>query len=100
MPPAAPGFLLGMSFTRWGPVYGMNGDAACYRSSVELAVEHDLKTIAFPSISTGAFGYLKHEAAPVVIHALAPLVVRFSEIEIRLVFFSAADAQVFLKHAL
>ena len=52
-----------------GPIYGMNDGrdaellAACYRNSVDLALAHNLNTISFPSISTGAFGYPKHERA-------------------------------------
>lgn len=43
-----------------GPIYGREHGkeaellASCYRSSLRLAVEHNIKTIAFPSISTGA----------------------------------------------
>jgi len=37
--------------------------ANCYLNSLQLAVEHDLKTIAFPNISTGAYGFPKKEAA-------------------------------------
>ena len=54
-----------------GPIYGMNNNndavllADCYTNSLALAAENDLRTIAFPSISTGAFGYPKHEAAQV-----------------------------------
>src|SRR6188474_143132 len=72
-----------------GPIYGQNQgrDAelleACYRNSVKLAFENDLSTIAFPSISTGAFGYPKHEAAPIVYRTIADLL-RDHEIEIRL----------------
>lgn len=46
-----------------GPVYsgGDRGEpellAACYRRSLELAVQHGLTTIAFPAISTGTYGY-------------------------------------------
>lgn len=88
-----------------GPVYGMNQGndaellADCYRNSLSLAAENDLKTVAFPSISTGAFGYPKHEAAKVSSRAIK----RFLEtnnriVEVRLVFFSEADAARFLKH--
>ena len=87
-----------------GPIYGMNKgrDAelleACYRNSVKIAVENDLRTIAFPSISTGAFGYPKHEAAPIVYRTAADLLERHPGIEITLVFFADADAGSFAKH--
>jgi O-acetyl-ADP-ribose deacetylase len=86
-----------------GPIYGMNGDRdaelleACYRSSVKVAVENDLRTIAFPSISTGAFGYPKHEAAPIVYRTTADLLSKHA-IEVRLVFFSESDARSFVIH--
>ncbi|HXH68997.1 MAG TPA: O-acetyl-ADP-ribose deacetylase, partial [Pyrinomonadaceae bacterium] len=54
-----------------GPIFGRNNGndaellANCYKNSLNLAIENDLKTVAFPSISTGAFGYPKHEAAEV-----------------------------------
>ena len=83
-----------------GPIYGMNDGrdeellAACYRNSVELAVEHGLSSIAFPSISTGAFGYPKPEAAPIVYRTVQDLL-QGHQIEIRLVFFSENDAKSF-----
>lgn len=86
-----------------GPIYGMNQGrdaellAACYQSSVEVAISNNLTSIAFPSISTGAFGYPKHEAAPIVFQTVTALLERSARIEITLVFFSQVDARSFLK---
>ena len=83
-----------------GPIYGRhNGQepellAACYRNCVSLAVEQGLASIAFPSISTGAYGYPKHDAAKVV-HSTVSKLLDEHDIEIRLVFFSPADAEAF-----
>jgi O-acetyl-ADP-ribose deacetylase (regulator of RNase III) len=88
-----------------GPVYGRGGQdkadllAACYANSLSLAVTHHLHTIAFPAISTGVYGYPMREAAGVSSRTIE----RFLEVEktiaqVRLVFFGAADAEVFLKH--
>jgi O-acetyl-ADP-ribose deacetylase (regulator of RNase III) len=58
-----------------GPIY--RGDprdaellAACYRSSLELASRHGLRSVAFPSISTGAYGYPMEQAAKVALGAV------------------------------
>ena len=54
-----------------GPIYGReNGREAellanCYKNSLRLAMEHSIKTIAFPSISTGAYGYPIEEASKI-----------------------------------
>lgn len=59
-----------------GPVWngGFRGEAeklaACYRNSLRLAVEHDLRTIAFASISTGVYGYPIELAARVALTTL------------------------------
>jgi len=56
-----------------GPVYrdGEHGEAeklaSCYRESIRLADEHGLKSLSFPAISTGAFGYPASEAAPIAL---------------------------------
>lgn len=56
-----------------GPVWngGQNREpellAACYTSSLRLALENGITSIAFPSISTGAFGYPIEQAAPIAI---------------------------------
>ncbi len=41
--------------------------ASCYSNSLRLAVENDIKTISFPSISTGVYGYPVEKAAPVAL---------------------------------
>src|SRR5262245_54894369 len=55
-----------------GPVYGGTPQDAvllanCYRNSLRIANEHQLKSVAFPSISTGAFGYPIHEACRIAL---------------------------------
>lgn len=56
-----------------GPVWygGTYGErkalASCYRRSLELAAEHALASIAFPSISTGVYSFPKELAAPIAI---------------------------------
>jgi len=59
-----------------GPVYGRDEPtdellAACYRRALELAEEHELESIAFPAVSTGAFGYPLAEAAKVALSRVA-----------------------------
>ncbi|MGI8640015.1 MAG: O-acetyl-ADP-ribose deacetylase [Pyrinomonadaceae bacterium] len=88
-----------------GPIYGGNQGrdaellADCYKNSLDLAVENSLETISFPSISTGAFGYPKHEAAQVASRAVKEFLAQDGTIErVNLVFFSPADAEKFIKH--
>jgi len=88
-----------------GPVYGRGGAdkaellASCYFNSLRLAVEHGHKSIAFPAISTGVYGYPLSEAAAVSSQAIEKFLrVDKSIEEVRLVFFAAGDAEVFLKH--
>ena len=83
-----------------GPVYGSGGKgkaellAACYRNSLQLAVDNNLKTIAFPAISTGVYGYPQDEAAKVSSAAIEKFLgAQQSIAEVRLVFFSAVDAR-------
>lgn len=42
--------------------------ASCYRNSLQVATEHGLKTIAFPAISCGAYGYPVTEAAKIALN--------------------------------
>jgi len=69
-----PGFALPSKYVihTVGPVYGgRHRDAellaSAHRSSLELAVEKGLRSIAFPAISCGVYGYPPEEAAPIAI---------------------------------
>ena len=54
--------------------------ANCYRNSLELALKNGVKTIAFPSISTGAYGYPKEEAANIAVSVMREYEKKFDEI--------------------
>src|SRR5262249_34217436 len=88
-----------------GPGYGRGGKEkgellrACYRNSLALAAENGLKTIAFPAISTGIYGYPLDEAAQVSSQAIQQFLSSNASLqEVRLVFFSPSDAEIFLKN--
>ncbi len=86
-----------------GPVYGQSHGrdaemlAACYRNSLTLAAVHLVRTIAFPSISTGAYGYPIEEAAPVAVAAVRAWVTAHPAVldEVRFVLFTPHDAEVY-----
>ena len=87
-----------------GPIYGRSPEqamllAACYKNSLDLAHKHSLLSIAFPSISTGAFGYPKHEAASISSIAIRDWLSKNDTLrDVRLVFFQENDARMFLRH--
>ncbi|MES2695925.1 MAG: O-acetyl-ADP-ribose deacetylase [Verrucomicrobiota bacterium] len=70
-----------------GPVWrgGGKGEsellASCYASSLALAVEHGLRTIAFPAISCGVFGYPVGEAARIAVQTINEFFQRDATIE-------------------
>jgi O-acetyl-ADP-ribose deacetylase len=87
-----------------GPVYGRGGGekaallASCYKNCLRLAIEHGLNTIAFPAVSTGIYGYPLSEAAKVSSQAIEEFLASNASLDqIRLVFFSPSDADVFLR---
>jgi O-acetyl-ADP-ribose deacetylase (regulator of RNase III) len=88
-----------------GPIFGIDKEneanelADCYRNSLALAVAHGLTTIAFPAISTGAYSFPRHEAAAISSQAVKEFLENDDKItEVRFVFFSTGDTNVFLKH--
>ena len=74
-----PGFRLSARFVihTVGPVWygGNSGEAeklaSCYRRSLEVAQEHGVKTIAFPAISTGVYGYPIEAATRIAVRAVS-----------------------------
>lgn len=83
-----PGFNLPASFVihTVGPVWKGGGDGEkallenAYRNSFELALENNVRSIAFPAISTGVYGYPKQQAANVAIKLMLAYEKRFDRI--------------------
>lgn len=95
-----PGFRLPARFIihTVGPVFsgGHQGEAdllaSCYRRSLEVAVENGARSVAFPAISTGIYGYPFDAATEVALRTCAAFLSRNTLIErVTLVFFSLAD---------
>ena len=87
-----------------GPIYrgGQHGEpellARCHARSLEVALENALKTIAFPAISCGVYGYPIPEAAQIAVGTVANFLESHGEIElVRFVLFGSATHQAFLQ---
>lgn len=80
-----------------GPIYagGQRQEAdllrSCYKTCLALAAKHQLRTISFPSISTGAYGYPVQEAAALAMDVVVPCLMR-SETTLQEVTFVLFDA--------
>ncbi len=76
-----------------GPIWrgGDAGEAAllrsCYRSCLELAVQHGCKSIDFPSISTGIYGYPLPQAAHIALKAIMDFLYQHPDLQVRMVCF-------------
>ncbi len=88
-----------------GPIWhgGDQGEekllANCYRNSLHLALEKNVKTIAFPSISTGAYRFPIEEAARIAVQEVRNFLAAHPEMRVSLVCFSENDLAQY-RHAL
>lgn len=99
-----PGFRLPARYVihAVGPVWhgGKRGEAdflaSCYRQSLQLAADHGLRQIAFPAISTGAYGYPFDEASRIAIRTVRDWLQAHDKMEeVYFVLYSDADYQRF-----
>lgn len=85
-----------------GPVYRAQDAnvptllASAYRRSLEVAAENGLHTVAFPSISTGAYGYPLEEAAPIALSTVCDFIALNEQLEVvRFVLFNQPILEVY-----
>lgn len=85
-----------------GPIYrgGTQREAetlaSAYRYSLELASKHGIKSVAFPSISTGAYGYPIEQAAPIALRTVMDYLQSHPEIElVRFVLFGSVAYEAY-----
>ncbi|WP_218138694.1 macro domain-containing protein [Nitrosomonas sp. Nm58] len=84
-----------------GPVYGVDEPSdqllsLCYRNALQLAEDHGIRSIAFPAISTGAFGYPLEPAVRIALKVIFDRLPNFLTVKhIRFVLFSNADQQLY-----
>jgi O-acetyl-ADP-ribose deacetylase len=73
--------------------------AACYRNTLELAATNGAKSVAFPAIATGVYGYPPEDAARVVSRTIEKFLETNTQItDVRLIFYTQRDAETFLAH--
>lgn len=89
-----------------GPFYrgGEHGEAeklaSCHRESIRLADEHAIKSLSFPAISTGAFGYPVSEAAPIAISSTVEALASANHVsKVRFVLFDLATLGAYTRAA-
>ena len=88
-----------------GPVYFREGPeraaellASAYRRSLEAASENNVRSVSFPSISTGAYGYPMEEAAPIALQTAINYLESHTDIEVvRFVLFGHRAYEVYEK---
>jgi len=83
-----------------GPVYGVDKPedkllANCYQNALKIADENGVESIAFPALSTGAFGYPMKPAAEVAFQAILEMLPTLKKVKtIRFVLFSESDLEI------
>ena len=89
-----------------GPVYGRGQQheaetlASCYLECIRIADDHGIGSVAFPSISTGAFGYPVHEAAEIAVRAIVEVLPLCAHVEhVRFVLFDIATCKAYVRDA-
>lgn len=88
-----------------GPIYsGDKKDEAqlrkSYKSSLQVALENGIKSISFPAISTGAFGYPTEDAAEVALDEIKEFLAKHGKINlVRMVLYDEEDHEIHLEKA-
>jgi O-acetyl-ADP-ribose deacetylase (regulator of RNase III) len=74
--------------------------ASCYRESIQIADDHAIRSLAFPSISTGAYGYPVQEAAPIAVRTIVEVLPPCAHVEqVRFVLFDTATCNAYVQAA-
>ena len=85
---------------RGGRQYEGETLASCYRESIEVADDHGIRSLAFPSISTGAYGYPVHEAAEIAVRTVAGALPSCAHLDlVRFVLFDLATCEAYVQSA-
>ncbi len=88
-----------------GPIWrgGNNGEPellrASYSNSLALAIENDCKTVVFPSISTGVYGYPIEKAAAVALSTMNEFATANDELDVAMICFAASDFDAYCQVA-
>ncbi|TMI96425.1 MAG: O-acetyl-ADP-ribose deacetylase [Bacteroidetes bacterium] len=84
-----------------GPVWsgGKNNEpeklANCYKNSLGLAAEYNVRTIAFPNISTGIYGYPKRQAAEIAVQTVSELLQKEPSMKVYFVCFDEENFELY-----
>lgn len=87
-----------------GPVYGVDNPsdellAACYRNALQLADQNGVAAVAFPAISTGAFGYPMEPATEIAVGTVTAALPGLSSVRhVRFVVYGDSDLAVYARH--